>query len=117
MWLKTVQVNGRDITFKLNTGTEVSAISTEAYETLLKPPLTPPGKRLFGPSRQPLETAGEFQAEISCKGKSEVQPIYMVKGLKKKLLGLPAITALQLVVRIDATSGSEGADQDTVILQ
>ena len=117
VWLKTVQVNGRDITFKLDTGAEVSAILTEAYEILLKPPLTPPGKRLFGPSRQPLDTAGEFQAEISCKGKSEVQPIYVVKGLKKNLLGLPAITALQLAVRIDATSGSEGADQKTAILQ
>ena len=117
VWLKTVQVNGRDITFKLDTGAEVSAISTEAYEILLKPPLTPPGKRLFGPSRQPLDTAGEFQAEISCKGKSEVQPIYVVKGLKKNLLGLPAIAALQLAVRIDATSGSEGADQKSAILQ
>ena len=117
VWLKTVQVNGRDITFKLDTGAEVSAISTEAYEILLKPPLTPPGKQLFRPSRQPLDTTGEFQAEISCKGKSEVQPIYVVKGLKKNLLGLPAITALQLAVRIDTTSGSEGADQKTAILQ
>ena len=40
-----------------------------------------------------------------------------MKDLKKNLLGLPAITALQLAVRIDATSGSEGAGQETVILQ
>ena len=73
VWLKTVQVNGQDITFKLDTGAEVSAISTEAYETLLKPPLTPPGKQLFGPSRQTLETTGEprnFKQRYPARGRA-----------------------------------------------
>ena len=41
--------------------------------------------------------------EITYKDKRELQPIYVVKGLKTNLLGLPAITALGLATHVDAT--------------
>ena len=92
-------MNEHSITFKLDTGAEVTAISTDTYKTLRKPRLSPPKKLLYGPSRQPLDTAGQFQAEITYKDKREQQPVYVVKGLKTNLLELPAITALGLYSR------------------
>ena len=101
-WFTTVELNGKSLKVKIDTGAEVTAISKEAYKTLQKPQLDPPGKFLFGPSRQPLKTAGQFLGTLSYKGKEVKQHVYVVNGLKTNLLGLPAITALSLAVRTDA---------------
>ena len=106
-------MNEHSIRVKLDTGAEVPAISTETYKTLCKPRLIPPNKLLYGPSRQPLDVAGQFQAEITYKDKREQEPVYVVKGLKTNLLGLPAITALGLAACVDATTE---ADPKTEIL-
>lgn len=58
VWFTTIELNGKSLKVKLDTGAEVTAISKEAYKMLQKPQLAPPGKFLFGPSRQPLNTAG-----------------------------------------------------------
>ena len=76
-WYTTIGVNKHSITFKLDTGDEVTAISSKTYQTLQSPPLSPPRKLLYVPSRQPLKTVGQFQAEISNKEKSERQLIYV----------------------------------------
>ena len=68
--------------FKLDTGAEVTAVSQETHQRLGKPPLQTPEKLLCGPSGQPLP----------------------VKGLKTNLLGLPAITVLDLAVRVDSAN-------------
>ena len=79
----------------------MTAISTEAYKRLRKPQLTTPEKILYGPSRQPLKTTGQFSGNISHKGKATSQRVFVVDGLKTNLLGLPAITALGLAIRTD----------------
>ena len=80
---------------------------------LQKAQLDPPGKYLFGPSRQPLKTAGQFLGTLSYKGKEVKQRVFVVNGLKTNLLGLPAITALSLAVRTDAveTETQQRADE------
>ena len=100
-WFTTVELNGRELSFKLDTGAEVTAISTEAYKRLRKPQLTTPEKILYGPSRQPLKTTGQFSGNFSHKGKATSQRVFVVDGLKTNLLGLPAITALGLAIRTD----------------
>ena len=102
-WFATIGMNEHSITVKLDTGAEVTAISTDTYKSLRKPRLSPQKKLLYGPSRQPLDTAGEFQAEITYKDEREQQLVYVVISLKTNLLGLPAITALGLAARVDAT--------------
>ena len=45
---------------------------------------------------------GELSATLSCKGKSCVHPVYVVRKLQQNLLGLPAIQSLNLLAQVDA---------------
>lgn len=95
----------KTLKFKLDTGAEVTAISHHAYQQLLQPPpLSTPEKVLYGPSRQPLEVLSQCQIDLTYKERSCKQEVFVVEGLKNNLLGLPAITSLNLAVRLDETS-------------
>ena len=89
------------MSFKLDTGAEVTEISMEAYKQLRKSQLTMPEKILYGPSRQPLKTTGQFAGKFSHNGEAATQRVFVVHGLKTNLLGLPAIKALGLAIRTD----------------
>ena len=100
----TLQLNRRKTQFKLDTGAEATAISMETYRALQRPKISPPKKSLYGPSRQPLDCIGQFSGKFYCKGKTTTQPVYVIRGLKSNLLGLPAITALKLAIRVNTTT-------------
>ena len=100
-WTSIITVNGRVITFKLDTGAEVTAISEATCGLLGKPPLQDPNKQLYGPARKPLEVQGKFQAILCHRGKEASPQMYVVNNLKTNLLGLPAITALNLISRME----------------
>ena len=93
--------------FKLDTGTEVTAISVDTYQHIGKPQLHTPDKILYGPSRQPLQVLGQFLGSLAYKAKQSQQQVFVVKGLQTNLLGLPAITALNLAARVNTTLSSE----------
>ncbi len=71
--------------------------------SLQKHQLSTPEKVLYGPARQPLKTLGQFWGTLSHKANVVKQRVFVVDGLKSNLLGLPAITALGLAVRVDTT--------------
>ena len=54
---------------------------------------------------------GQFEQALTYNNKTSQQRIYVVKGLKTNLLGLPGITALQLASRVDSAE-----DYHTAIL-
>ena len=112
VWSTTLQLNGHKIQFKLDTGAGATAISMETYNVLQRPKLKPPKKLLYGPSRQPLDCIGEFQGKFAYDSKSVTQPVYVVKGLRNNLLGLPAIMDLQLVIRVDETKAQSAVTTD-----
>ena len=58
-------------------------------------------KSLVGPSKEALNFQGQFKGTLTHGNNSVVQVIYVVKGLRKPLIGSPAITALQLVNRVN----------------
>ncbi len=60
-------------------------------------------KLLYGPGRNALDIVGELTVTLSYKQTSSPQQIFVVRGLKRNLLGLPAITALNLAARLDST--------------
>ena len=99
-WFTDTDVCGQGTTFKIDTGTEVTAISHETHKHLGQPTLNISDRKLFGPSTQPLKVIGSFEGNISHKAKSSQQTIYVIQGLTTNLLGLPAITALQLISRL-----------------
>ena len=69
-----------------------------------QPPPTTPNKALYRPSKQPLNCIGEFLGTVCHKDRTSTQNIFLVRSLKHNLLGLPVITALELVLRLDAAA-------------
>ena len=112
-WLAKVKLCDQDIEFKLDTGAEVTAISDQSFKRLCEQKLSSPGQTLYGLSHRLLQVAGQFQGKFSYMNKTAVQTVYVVNGLKTNLLGLPAITALNMVARVDATSTTTPRGNDT----
>ena len=103
-WVTKMSLCGQLAQFKIDTGAEVTAISHKQYRKL-NVTLTKPSKVLYGPANQSLPVLGEFVGTLTFRDMSCSQRIFVVTGLKNNLLGLPAIEALGLVVRIDTVSG------------
>ena len=108
-WTISLQLQSREIPFKLDTGAEVTAISEETYKTLGKVRLQAPSKTLYGPTCHSLQVLGQFIGTLTHLQLSSAQTIFVVRGLKTNLLGLPAITSLQLLHRVDTTCAEEPA--------
>ena len=100
-WTTDVDVNNVTITFKVDTGAEVTAISEETLKVLGSPVTTTPTKKLCGPNGQPLSLIGSLTVTMSQKQHECQQDIFVVQHLKHNLLGLPAIRALHLLAPID----------------
>ena len=100
-WNTNVLLEKTSVNFKLDTGAEVTAITEETFKQLNGITMNKPSKSLHGPARQSLNVLGQFTGQLSYKGKSSSQAIYVIRGLKTNLLGLPAITSLQLVCRVN----------------
>ena len=96
-----ISVNGRKLHFKIDTGAAISAISKENYIQIGGPKLCRATRKLYGPSKQPLATLGEFPGVLKFKGIRVKQKVYVIEGLKNNLLGLPAVTSLEIAVRVD----------------
>ena len=109
-WTVTLKLEGTDIHFKMDTGAEVTAISECTFHSLKGVTLTKPTKILYGLSGQPMKALGQFTGTLLSKDKQVNEPVYVIQGLRTNLLGLPAITVLKLVSRIDATSSTEEQD-------
>ena len=108
VWYITLSVNGHDTQFKINMGAEVTAVSEETYQRLKSPQISTPRKTLYGPSQCQLITLGQFSGTLSYQGKSTLQTVFVVSGLKTNLLGMSAITSLTLATRIDSTETGVG---------
>ena len=93
--------------FKLDTGAKITAISEKSLAKMGKVILQTPSKALHGPTSQSLKVMGQFNGTLKHQELTSKQSIFIVKGLKSNLLGLPAITALQLLHRIDAAHMGE----------
>ena len=109
-WLTTVNLNGHKTLFKLDTGAEVTAISEDTYQILKRPKMSTSHKKLYGPSQQSLNCIGQFSGKFSYKSKTVTQNVFVVCGLKNNLLGLPAITTLELAARLDETGTRSSED-------
>ena len=51
-----------------------------------------------------MPVVGQFTGAFAHKAKSTTQKVYVIKDLKTNLLGLPTITALDLIARVDTTT-------------
>ena len=99
-WNATIAVNDQVMTFKLDTGAEVTAITEPAFLQLKDVPLQAPTKTLHGPDQQPLKVLGQVTLTLSSKGQACTHNVYVVRDLEQNLLGLPAIEELNLLAKV-----------------
>ena len=90
-WTAIICVNGVEISFKLDTGAEVTAITEKSVELLGSPQLNQPIRKLSGPNRQPLSVRGSLSANLHHGSHSCTHEVFVVEHLSQNLLGLPAI--------------------------
>ena len=102
-WTSNLRIAGKRIQFKLDTGAEVTAISETTYHKLDKIPLQKSSRSLQGPAGQSLTVLGQFTRRVSYAKRPNNEVIFVVRGLKNNLLGLPAIQNLRLVKKVDST--------------
>ena len=96
-WTVHILLNKYPVEFQIDTGADVSVIPEELYYKLEATPLHPTGKSLVGPSHNELQVSGQFTGTLVYKGNAVKEVIYVIKGLRKALIGCPAIMTLQLV--------------------
>ena len=99
VWYSSVQLEGRSIRFKLDTGAEVTAIPEAVYRDLPSIDLQKSTRLIRGPANQELKVLGQFTGQLAHEGNVISQPIFVIKNLKNSLLGLPAISGLHLLHR------------------
>ena len=106
-WSITISVDEQPVEFEIDTGAEVTVISTKAHKKLGRPTLSTSNKTLHGPSNKKLPVKGQFKATLKCDSKAVEQDLYVVDKLHKHLLGRPAIEALNVVTRVREVRGSD----------
>ena len=93
--------HGTVITFKIDTGADVTGIPETVCKQMKNTTLQPSSRPLKGPCQNSLNVIGQFQGILTHQTKTVQQDI---KDLHQALIGLPAIEALSLVTRIDSIS-------------
>ena len=103
-WRVAVEMDGRSVNFKLDTGADVTCITPRLWEQDC-PKLKPSDKKLFGPGRTELKVRGMFCADLTRKGNTcKQEAIYVVEGLEEPLLSRPVVFGLNLIQKIDTVS-------------
>ena len=100
-WTVDIAVNGVFLTFKVDTGVEVTAVSEQAYRALGRMKLEKTSKTLFGPTKISLQVMGQIQATLRDAEHTCQQTVYVVNGLRNNLQGFPAIQAFHLLTQIN----------------
>ena len=78
-------------------------MSTKTFETLKTIKLLESTKVLCGPNNKPLHVLGQVVVQLTYEGRSYVQTACMChRGPENNLLGLPAITAIQFLTKVDS---------------
>ena len=100
-WMVKLRVNGTQMTFKLDTGADVTVIPESLFNKMKSPKLSKAKRKLYGPNKSQLNVRGVFTAEFETDKKISEQTVYVVRGLSQPLLGRPAIERLELIAKVD----------------
>ena len=96
-----IHMPGRDgeIHFKIDTGADVTVIPDDELPILglTTKDIRKTKKRLFGPGKKRLKCLGYVKAKFTWGDKTSEEIVYVCKGIKRALLGKPAIRSLQIV--------------------
>ena len=106
----TLLLNSHPVQFCIDTGADVTAIPERVWEEIGKPRLLPSDRNLKCPDTHSLSVKGMLITKIKSQTKQARGPVYVVRGLTKSLLGLPAIEQLNLICRIAAVSEQQALE-------
>lgn len=106
-WEEKLQLNGEETVSKLECGTTVTVIPSSIFSITKHGNLQPLGKVQYGPGNHRLDVKGKFKGKLGFEKRATEQDIYVVKGLCKPLLGLPALKALTLIQRVYAVQAQQ----------
>ena len=94
-------MNGKLITFKLDSGADVSVIPSEIYKAMPdQRPLAKANRNLYGPCRYQLKCRGKFKATLDYKEQSCEEEIYVIEDLERPLLSRQACNALCVIAKV-----------------
>lgn len=96
-WNTKLKVRHIYISFKIDTGADVTVISENVFKSLKIPKLQKTNRKLFGPGNKQLNVLGTFTETLSNKSYMTAEQIFVVRGINRCLLGRPAITGLRLI--------------------
>ena len=71
-------IGDQSVFFKLDTGAQVTAVTEETYRAISPGPRKKPCRVLYGPTRQTIETIGQFSAKVTVGDRMSKQTIYVV---------------------------------------
>ena len=103
-WITHVRVNGINVTFKVDSGADVTVISYKELERFPGVKLVNAKKVLCGPGKSKLDVLGKFQCTMERKRCYSVQDVYVVRGLSLALLGRHAIESLRIIGQVNLSS-------------
>ena len=92
------------VQFQIDTGAEVTVISEQEWKKIGRPPVSPVTIKLRCPDAHTLQVTGMFTVSLESDSRKVEGEIYVVRGLTKPLLGLPAIEHLHLLSRVTGVS-------------
>ena len=93
-WEVILKVNSRPVKFHIDTGAEVTVVSTRTWQKIGKPSLSASDRTLRCPDEHTLKVKGMFKGTLRT---SDEQPVYVVDILQTELLGRPSIESLKLI--------------------
>eukprot|EP00118_Oscarella_pearsei_P022429 m.259498 g.259498 ORF g.259498 m.259498 type:complete len:276 (+) comp40422_c0_seq1:1730-2557(+) len=105
-WNDDVIVNKTAVTFKIDTGADVTVVPESLHKTSKWPNPTPTKMQIRTASGSPLHVVGTFDAQLQYQETRSKQQIYVVRGLQRSLLGRPAIRALNILQRLHEIESS-----------
>ena len=114
-WVVDLTLNGHPVQFKIDTGADATVIGETDYNEARDGPLQSSKTTLSGPSQTPLEVLGKFQANLRHNDRETQDDVFVIKGLRQPLVGRPAITSLNLLLRVEPVSKNSGLNKETVV--
>lgn len=108
--MRTIKTdNKRNITFKIDTGADVTVIPPHLANTFT---LKESKAKLFGANKTRLNVVGQFEATLSYRKRSKTQSVFVVENLQQPLLGREAIQSLKIIQLINEAVLKENMVQD-----
>jgi hypothetical protein len=98
-WTVEIMLRGRNITFKIDTGSDVTAVPARFLDQ--DRVLHKPTKVLTTADGSKLKCIGVAEETLLYKSHSVVQPVYYIENLERPLLGKRAVEELRLLVRVN----------------